>query len=314
MKRVATLLIAVWIVPAVLLAQSASTDLSIETIPINPGPGETVTLKAISYGVDLSQTSMTWTYNNNVIAQGVGKSTISLVAPNAGTAGTVTVTAAGGGTQEGASAFVTLRPASADLLWEAADAYTPPFYKGKALLPVGGLVRVTAIPSPGAPRSLSYEWSRANSALQSESGFGKSSVTFQQSALNGQEKVDVTIQSGTFSGASTLRIAPYTPKLITYENKDGFVDYARGFNTNINLTKPGFVLHFEPYYFSAPTMSINDLDIETFVDGERVLTSRQNELALSRPQNGGQSTIRLAITTVAYTLQNLEKTITLLFN
>ena len=40
------------------VAQSITTDLSLETIPINPEPGETVTIRATSYGGDLSQATL----------------------------------------------------------------------------------------------------------------------------------------------------------------------------------------------------------------------------------------------------------------
>jgi hypothetical protein len=296
------------------MAQSTSIDLSIGAIPSNPAPGEVVTLTAQSYGVDLTQSTLIWTYNTATVAQGVGKTSISLKAPAAGTAGVITVSVQASGTQPGASSTIVLRPGSSDVLWEAADAHTPPFYKGKALLPVGGLVRLTAIPSTGAPTSLSYGWSRNNSALQAESGYGKSSLVFRTDPLNGQERVDLTINGGTFSGVNTVRLNTTTPLAIAYETKEGFVDFSRGYDSTISLNKPGVILHFEPYYFSTPTNSKSDLAIDATVAGDSVALSDQYEIALSRPEGDVRNTIALAITTASYSLQHLEKTFTLLFN
>lgn len=142
-----------------LVAHAQVVDVSIEMVPTDPKPGETVTLTAKSYGSDINQSVVSWSYNGKVIASGTGRTSVSVVTPASGAVGTVTVTVNSPGLQQG-GATLTLRPGSLDLLWEAVDAYTPPFYKGKALLPVGGAVKLTAIPAPSAPRNLSYNWSK----------------------------------------------------------------------------------------------------------------------------------------------------------
>lgn len=313
MKYLLATLCALVCIPTLLFAQTLGSDLSVDIVPSNPQPGQTVTLTAKSYSVDINQATLSWNYNGKAIAQGVGKTSVSVVAPNAGVPAVVTVTMGGLG-MESTSASVVLRPASVDLLWEAADAYTPPFYKGKALVPVGGILRFTAIPSASAPKSLSYTWERNGSALADVSGYGKSSILIRNDALNPQESIDVSATTGTFSGVGSIKVAPYAPLAIAYKTNDGFIDYANGNDSTIRLTTPGTVLHFEPYYFSTPGSITSDLAISTTVDGESVTTVPQNELALSRPDNATQSTLKLAIATVAYSLQHLEKTFTLLFN
>ncbi|HWC57404.1 MAG TPA: hypothetical protein VG621_00415, partial [Candidatus Paceibacterota bacterium] len=97
-------------------------DISLDTIPLNPQPGDTVTVTATSYGADLSQATLSWVYNGKSAGAGIGKTSISVVAPAAGSTATVTVTV-NGGVASGVSASIVLRPGSVDLLWEAADAY-----------------------------------------------------------------------------------------------------------------------------------------------------------------------------------------------
>ncbi len=307
-------LIGILIVPGTLYAQIISTDISLEIIPTNPEPGQTVTLTAKSYSADLSQATMVWTYNNTVIARGTGKTTVGVIAPAAGVSGVVAVTATGPGIENAASSIV-LRPASVDILWEAADAYTPPFYKGKALLPVNGLARFTAIPSASAPNGLGYSWSHNGSALPDDSGYNKSSVTLTHNEFNRQDMVEVVVSGGVFSGTGMVRVAPLqTPSLIAYQNNEGFIDYTRGYTGTIPFTQPGIVLHFEPYYFSTPRGTVNDLSFEMTIDGQPVTPSRPNEIGLSRPNTAVRSVLNLAITPLEYSLQHVERTFTLLFN
>ncbi len=310
--RFLTLVLASFLITTSTFAQTLSPDIAIDMIPSNPAAGSTVTLTARSFGVDLSQATMSWTYNGKVVVEAIGRTSISVIAPANGTTAVATVRVGGIGL-ETASASVAIRPGSIDLLWEAADAYTPPFYKGKALVPVGGLIRATAIPTAAAPKNLSFDWTRNGQALETVSGYNRSSITLRHDPLNAAETLGVEARSGTFSGTNSLRLTPFAPLAIAYQNKEGFIDYARGFANQINLVTGGIVLHLEPYYFSAPK-GINDLTFTTTIDGEIVSPSQQNELGLSRPASDGQSLINLAITTDAYSLQHLEKTFTLLFN
>lgn len=313
MKYLLATLYVLLCIPTLLWAQTLAPDLSIDVVPSNPQPGQTVMLTARSYAVDINQATLSWNYNGKAIAQGVGKTSVSVVAPQAGTSGVITVSATGMG-MENASASIAIRPASIDLLWEAVDAYTPPFYKGKALFPVGGVLRLSALPSISAPKNLSYAWQRNGSALPDVSGYEKSSILIRNNPLSPQENITVNATTGTFSGGGSIKPSPHAPLAIAYRVYDGFIDYANGYDTTVRIATRGAVLHFEPYYFSTPASIASDLAISTTVDGESVSSVPQNELALSRPDNVPQSTLKLAITTVAYSLQHLEKTFTLLFN
>ncbi len=296
-----------------LFAQEIPADISIDTIPLNPTPGQTVLLRAGSFGVDLTQATLTWTYNGRTVSNGVGNTSVSVVAPAAGSSSTVTVQVTGIGLQSGTASIV-LHPASLDLLWEAVDAYAPPFYKGKALAPVGGIVHVSAIPAASAPKGISFAWSRNGSALPDASGYGKSSIYFKQSALNATESVSVTASAGSYGGTGDIHLSPTDPMVITYQNKEGYIDYANGYANSFTLNNPGVVLHFEPYYFSIPRDIQSDLQIDTTIDGAAVSPTRKNEIGISHPAQSGKSTIQLALSTVAYSLQSLQKTFMLLFN
>src|SRR5690606_39124133 len=88
-------------------------------------------------------------------------------------------------------------PSQIDLLWEATDAYTPPFYKGKALPIQQSELRVTAIPEtfliePTDAPNLVYYWDRNYSRDVAKSGFGKQSYSLTADPLNPTEKIKVT--------------------------------------------------------------------------------------------------------------------------
>jgi len=319
MKRILFLSISTLILAFALIApahaQLGTADLIISTIPLQPQPLQAVQVKVSSYGFDLSQASITWSYNGAPIAAGTGRTSISITAPGNGQVATISVTASG--TDFAATtATLLLRPASVDLLWEGIGSYTPPFYKGRALPSTGGVIRVTAIPAINAPSGLSYSWSENGSALPDSSGYGKSSVIFQNDILNPDETISVTANSALFSGAGTTTITPGSPNVIGYFNNDGYIDYANGSTTGLETSDNGAIVHFEPYFFSVPYSIPHDLSFSyTDSSGNNIQTGdSQNELRLSRPDNGGQSQLSIAISTIEYSLQNLTRNFSVNFN
>lgn len=296
----------------VLYAQTAVVDVAITAVPSNPVPGETVTLSLTSYSADIAQASISWTYNSKVFASGIGKTTVALVAPASGTTGTVVARVSSAGLDTGSASLI-LRPGSLDMLWEAVDAYVPPFYKGKALLSVGGAVRVSAIPAASVPRNLSYTWSKNGSALQSLSGYNKSSISFRHSSLDTTTRIGLTAASGAYSASAELPITIAGPRAIAYKTSNGFIDFAHGYTDTIPFRESGSIIRIEPYYFSVIRNSLADLSLTASIDGQVLNSESSNEFALSRPETGGASKLEITIATVIYSLQNLTKAFTLAF-
>jgi hypothetical protein len=308
------LLVSALIMPSFVWAQTESVDLSISVIPTNPKPLAPVQLEIKSYGIDLAQATLEWRYDNKVIERGVGRTRITITAPAAGLTGTVSATVSGIGYAP-TSSSITLRPGSVDLLWEAVDSYTPPFYKGKALPATNATLRVMAVPTYTAPRYMSYQWSRGNAVLGQSSGYGKSSMVFKNSEFNTQERISVVAEGGQFSGNSSIVITPINPSLYVYQKKEGFIDYANGSAGLVTSNTSGIVLRFEPFYFSRTRGSMSDLTFDFTINGNTVLGDPvPNELRLSRPDGGGVSSIKAIIQPVEYAVQHLERIITLAFN
>ncbi|HTH93566.1 MAG TPA: hypothetical protein VL576_03760 [Candidatus Paceibacterota bacterium] len=296
-------------------AQLGTADLSITTIPINPVPLKNVQIRLQSYGFDLSQASISWTSNGVPISSGIGDTTITVVAPADGKIATITATAS---STDFAATYATLllRPASVDLLWEGADSYVPPFYKGRALPSVNGVIRVVAIPAISAPRGITYTWSENGSVDQNASGYEKTGFLFHNDTLSNTEDISVDASSSLFDGSNEITIVPGSPKVVGYLNTDSYIDYANGSSSILNTTDSGAIIHFEPYFFSVPNNISNDLTFSyTDSGGSNLVTGNsQNELRLSHPTDGSQSQFNVGINTVTYTLQNLKQAFTLNFN
>ncbi|HEY0980407.1 MAG TPA: hypothetical protein VGE18_03310 [Candidatus Paceibacterota bacterium] len=304
---------AFFLITTTTLAQTTA-EISLSTIPADPAPGASVRIEAQSFGADLDQSNITWRYNGKVIDGGIGRKSITVTAPASGAVGTVAMTATGAGFDSTTETLI-LRPASIDLLWEAADSYTPPFYKGKALPTTNSLIRVTGIPSASAPKQMVYNWSRNQSALGASSGYGKSSLLFRNSELDPVESISLEAISGAFNGSASTSITPGDPSVVAYQKNEGFIDYANGESNTINTGQSGLVLRFEPYFFSTPISIARSLDIHiTESDMDVTNDSAQNELYLTAPEGRGRAVFTVAINTIAYTLQQITRAFTINFN
>jgi hypothetical protein len=290
-----------------------SVDLAIEAVPSDPTPGATVVLEAKSFSLDLAQASITWTYGGKTVLSGFGKTRLSIVAPGSGQIGTITATASAVGTSP-VTASLTLRPGSVDLLWEGADATVPPFYKGRPLPAPGGLIRVVAIPAAGAPAQANYQWSRNDAAFPSASGAGNTSIVIRNDPLVGEERIGLAITGGLFQGGGSVQITPRSPQIIAYQKKEGFIDYTRGSTGSIAINGPGATLWFEPYFFSIANSIVADLSFETKLADAIVVGDPQNELRLSRPENGGTFPLTVNVRTNVYTTQNSNRQFSIFFN
>lgn len=289
-------------------------DISISVTPNNPEPLSPVTLEVKSYSIDLNQSTIVWRYNGKIISSGIGRNSIVVTTPNVNNSGLVTATVSGNGFNPSTTA-IDLRTAKVDLLWEAADSYTPPFYKGKAMFVKNGLVRVTAIQLRSAPKNLSYEWSRNDSVIQGASGYNKNSFVFRNETLKPQENISVVAENGLFSGKNSITLNPREPQIVLYQNKEGFIDYNNGHLSSISTQAPGITLRFEPYFFSTPQSMDRNLQFTIKNNSNELFgEQRQNEISLSRPENGGQSIIEVGVNTVVYSLQNALKQFSVLFN
>lgn len=292
--------------------QTLPIDISISIIPTEPKPGEIVSARVESFGMDLNSSNISWSYNGKNVGSGLGKTSISFTAPSSSSVGELSVSATSALGQ--AQSSILIRSASVDVIWEAIDSYVPPFYKGKALAPVGGKIRVAAIPSITAPKSLSYSWRYNGDAVTTQSGTNKNSVTIKTDVLSGNENFSVDVRGGSFSGSGTASVSLRDPQTLVYQKLNGFIDYSKGSIKDVYITAPGVTLRAEPFNFSITNKIEDSLSIG-FSLGEQAFVGTTNlqELSITNPGSGGESTFVVNTTSLKERLQQLKRTFTLHF-
>lgn len=285
--------------------QTVSQSIELSLVPTNPRPQETFTARIDSFTMNLTEASIVWRYNNAIVSSGIGTQTVSLVAPAAGTAATISVSARG--IEGAASALFTVRPGGLDIVWESPNTYVPPFYKGKALPAPGATLRIAAI-SAVPSSTLSYEWQYNNSVVQNQSGKGKQRLIITTDSLTTQNDIAVRASGGTFTAEERVSIPLRTPSIVAYKKNNGFIDFAKGSLNTISLSESGTTLRFEPFNFTVSRSILNDIRTQLGLGGVTIgdlLVA--NELPLSRPDESGSDTINVIFESGRYNTQQAEQ-------
>ncbi len=206
------------------LLPSLGSSLEIGISPEHPHPRDTVTLTVSDYASDPGSTAYIWSVNDKVVEQGIGKTSITLVAGVLGSFQTVSVLASENGVARGNTSII-IRPASVDLVWEG-DTYTPPLYIGRPLPNGQSTIHVLAVPhlpngsSESPPDSVVYSWSVNGLPLPKQSGYGKSSAIITPPKFDTPFTIRVT--ASTKNGATVAEnsqvIEPRAPTILLYEN------------------------------------------------------------------------------------------------
>lgn len=251
-----------------LFAQSvtAGTELSMALFPEHPRPGEAITVSVESYNIDLNRADMRWFVNDKLVKAGIGEKSLETVAGRAGELLEVRVVALG---ENGSvySASITLRPAEVSLLWQT-ESYTPPFYKGKALMPYQGTVLVAAVPfftrggSTMSPGSLIYTWKEGDDVIGDSSGKGKNLFVFRGTVPIRVKTISVSVESPdhTMVADASVDIVPVAPRLLFYEEHPlyGFL-FGKALVGSFLLKGDETRVAALPYYFETKGKSSADI-------------------------------------------------------
>jgi len=149
-------------------------------------------------------------------------------------------------------------PLEVSLIWQT-DTYVPFWYKGKAKPSSESNITVAAITrifdkngKQIPPESLIYEWKKDGKVLSSQSGIGKSSLTFKGGKKGVINKVSVGVSDPTkyVAGGATIDIPIGEPKVIFYEDKP-LLGTAREKALSLESSITGqMILRAEPFFFS----------------------------------------------------------------
>ena len=304
-------------------AQIRDTDIVLSVTPQYPNPNQNVNATLSSHSINLDKANISWSVNDQETSVGIGKKSFSF---RTGEAGTSTVLSVLIDTIDGQSISKTINitPAGVDMLWEAYDAYVPPFYKGKALAPSQGQFKVVAVPNlinqngKVNMNNLSYIWKKDDKVQSNSSGWGKSSFVFQNSYLDRDNTVEVNVSdiSGGTNAFGKITLNTTSPKILFYKNDPQLgVKWETALSNGFTINKDGEILVVEPYFFSPKNINASELTFDWSLNREKISTPSPKNILSIKPEAGqsGSATIKIDINNINTLFQSLSKQIQVSF-
>lgn len=291
-------------------------DVEIDIMPKFPEPFQQVDIEAISYSVALDTRTITWYVNNQEYQKGVGKKSITLRMGGPGSS-TIVKTVIDIGTGDPIVKTMELKPNVIDLLWEAIDSYVPAFYRGKALPAAEGAIRVTAIPSGASSlNGMVFTWLRKGEVSQSDSGFGRNSLSMRNSILEASSNIGVRVLSpdGRYQAEKSIIIPRGDPFIRFGVYKPGFMPKYALTNGILPAPTGNFELKAEPFFISSRN-GYSGVNYQWKISGEDYTNSdkRGNTLYLSPPGEDATIPFDVSLSHLTYTLQELAGKISINF-
>ena len=208
------------------------------------------------------------------------------------------------------------------LLWQANNAYVPPFYKGKALPSIGNEIKIVAMPEfvKNGKRipaeNLVYEWSNDSEVFQSQSGYGKNVLNVSGSILGSTDEFEVLVTDpvNNIVAEDFITINPVDPKISFYENNPyyGYI-FDTAISPILDFNSEELYLTASPYYMSREAnlrlkyhWRLNSQSLPELEDSRTAI--------FRRPEEAGSSIISLRLENTNRILQEAEKRINIRFD
>lgn len=312
MKRYIVIICIFYLFSMGAVANAQVTAVSLSVSPENAQIGDIVTVSASSYSEDLARSTFTWKANGVVVKKGTGVSVISFkkTATIPVLIIGVSINLASGQTIEQS---VEITNQNLDLIWEAVDAYTPPFYKGKAMPVTEGAVRFSPIFARGSMfgsagnKNNIYTWSRSNDVVGSASGTGKDSFPIIMDYLLNKEQIAVraeNISTNTVQEAN-LDLIPQNIQVIFYSNINSFINWNKalsdGYTPNTEMQIMAVPYFITPKNLSGVTFKWNNGDSEY----------GNNQSIQITPQSGENNYFSVSIENTKTFFQSVKKSLLL---
>lgn len=304
-------------------AQVRDTDIVLTITPEYPSPNQDVNATLSSYSVDLNKANITWLINNKTTSIGIGKKSFSFRNGTSRSPTTLSVTI---DTIDGQniSKTMTLASTDIDMLWEAYDAYVPPFYKGKALVPSQGNFKIVAVPSlinqdeKVSMHNLSYTWKKDGKVQLDSSGWGKNYFIFQNSFLDKENTAEVKVSdiSGNTNTYGKITLKTTNSKILLYKNNPSLgVKWETALSDGFTINQEGETFVAEPYFFSPKEIDSSALTFDWFLNKEKIETPYPKNILSIKPEaeQTGSAIIKIIVTNTKTLFQSATKQINLEF-
>lgn len=211
------------LMPAALVFATDPSSISVQVVPPNPAPKESVTVSLGSFSINLDTVKIDWLEDGKTVLSGIGQKSYTTLAKSASTE-----------TRVGAIInmpdgqiikSIIIRPTVMTLLWQANDSYVPPFYKGKALPAPGSEIKIVAMPEIRVsgttvnPKNLSYDWRQDYTNQPAGSGYGRNYFIYNNDYLENSSTVSVTASTTDqrYSSENSTAVGASLPKILFYK-------------------------------------------------------------------------------------------------
>lgn len=294
--------------------------LDVKINPQLPGPGASVRITIESYLTDLYKANITWSVDGKVIERGTGRSTFVFQNGPSGRTTTVSVYIITN-TGEIVTRDFYFTPVGVNIMWEA-DTYTPPFYKGKALMVPQAMVRIVAVPdtigsgSPLDAGKLVYTWKKDDHVDTASSGYGRNAFSFVGPKPLTNTKITLYVSSLDDSAESEIQVylPQVRPFILFYEKYPLLgVIYSKPLGSEFTLNKKEFSVSAEPYFFSNERSDSPTIKYNWSVNGRDVQNYGRNITLRNDTGAKGTSAVSLAMRGITQTFQSANKDIKINF-
>lgn len=301
-------------------AQISLQDISFSASPEVPGAFQDVTITVNSYLTDVNRAFFVWKKDGKTQLSATGADSFTFTTGDIGqkTIIDIAIALSSGETLQKRMVF---NPAETNLIWEGADSYTPPFYRGRALPTSEGYIRVVAIPqinNSGTVANINnyvFRWVRNDLVETESSGFNKSALIFQQSYLNEEENIEVTGQDNTsgMTARGTITVPVFKPKVLLYARDPiNGIDWDHELGAAYDVTNAEKTVLAIPYFFSPANPLSNQLKYTWSINDDEIQTpSIANMLTLKSGASKGVSKLTVRVENLIKLFLEAEKNITI---
>ncbi|MEI6553084.1 MAG: hypothetical protein WCO09_00790 [bacterium] len=299
-------------------------QLDITVSPEVPKPGEDITINVESYGLDLNSTNIQWMINGKEKLKGAGAKTFKFNVGNSGESRVILNISPKD--QPQIVRFFIFNPSNVDLLWEA-ETYTPPFYKGKALLTTEASATMVAIPNfiDGNSRvndsNVVYKWSIDREVQGDYSGYGKNYFKYTTDVLPIDKEIEVEAYPAgqdTRKGVGTTQLTTLNPFVLFYEdNPVNGVMFNYSLVDQIDLgSRTESKVSVFPYNFSTTDKNSN-LDYSWYINSEKIdVPLTTNSITIKRNANkiANEANITVGVENPTHMMQSTQSVLDFIFN
>jgi hypothetical protein len=215
------------------------------------------TLKGEDYNLDSAK--ITWKIDGKAADEGVGRTTLKSTAPKQNKIKVITAIISSG---SGEDIFIqlTVKASPYFMMYEGADTYTPPFYKGRAMPTKEGKARL-GIVSLGEKNEV--KWSINNSKIKQNNNI----ITFDTGITDNRLDIDADIYEGeSLKSSQKKTINLKNSELILFTTDK---DNNTKAETIGNEKGSDVYIRVEPYFFSAKNKRDSDLRLVWSIDGTK---------------------------------------------